>query len=689
LTGQITSSNNVDGVLLPPTYIFKYDSGVDMVDALASGTIGQGERNSAKFVEFAIQVEQRPTASSFPPPSPPIAITIFVSDVSNSLREMFAAVQSAETLARSPLDAESSQHLLSIPTYQQLPKGTTAVVNAAEWGSGGVMILAALPIAFMSAFYGERLVRDRAGGMRVHLFVSSLRRTQYYAGNFLVDFAFYLPVAVLTPILLVCFQFPGVLQTNLWAFFWMFLFFGPVVIGFGYLLSWLFSSVQTAQEWFGEIINFSMAIPFLITSFVILDATELGHSVCGLIPGYAVYRGMGVIEGEAKGGQPYLTWGDIFSPDRSLLWVLVIMMIDIVLYWSLIMVVEMLEARCGACRDAMVLRRSGRGAEDVLGGGGSNDEARMIREADPRVLEEISLVKRMTGGATVDMSDGERKVGLVLDHMSKTFVMSDGRLNRAVRDVCLTVDKGTVFGLLGMNGAGKTTLLHAIQGKHQATGGDCYVDSGGAAPLSCRSDVDRVRQLFGICPQHEVLWEYVTPREHLRAFAHIRGVHSDQIEDMVETLLKRLDLLSKAEEPSGKLSGGMKRRLSIAMSVIGSPKCVFLDEPTTGLDPNTRRFVWDYILEIKKGRIIILTTHSMEEADALCTNIGACFFFLFLFLVVVVVVLSHSLTRLSLSSLSFLSSLSQASWSTEISFPLELRSSSSPCMALVIASLFV
>jgi len=86
--------------------------------------------------------------------------------------------------------------------------------------------------------------------------------------------------------------------------------------------------------------------------------------------------------------------------------------------------------------------------------------------------------------------------------------------------------------------------------------------------------------------------------------------------------LTRLDLLEKADEASSKLSGGMKRRLSIAMSVIGCPKCIFLDEPTTGLDPNTRRFVWDYILEIKKDRIIILTTHSMEEADALCTNIG-------------------------------------------------------------------
>merc|ERR1711871_1336475 len=83
-----------------------------------------------------------------------------------------------------------------------------------------------------------------------------------------------------------------------------------------------------------------------------------------------------------------------------------------------------------------------------------------------------------------------------------------------------------------------------------------------------------------------------------------------------------MDVIKKADAPSKTLSGGMKRRLSIAMAVIGNPRVVFLDEPTTGLDPNTRRFVWDYILEMKKNRIVVPTTHSMEEADALCTRIG-------------------------------------------------------------------
>ena len=357
--------------------------------------------------------------------------------------------------------------------------------------------------------------------MRVHLFVSSLRRVQYYAGNFIVDFMLYIPVAVLTPLLLLAFQFEGVLQTNLWSFFWMFLFFGPVVIGFGYLISWLFTSVQTAQEWFGEIINFSMAIPFLITSFVILDTTEVGHSICGIVPGYAIYRGMGVIEGEAKGGRPYLTWADIFDPNRSLFWVLIVMLIDIVVYWSLILLVEHLEARCGRCRDSCLLKCNGNSGAVVVGGGGSNDEIAMRRQPDPQVEHEIQRVNKATQQASgnasgnkaiKEMMDGD---GLMIANMSKTFVMSDGSLNEAVKEVCLGVKRGTVFGLLGMNGAGKTTLLHAIQGKHQASGGDCYIDDGNAI-YSCKNDVDRVRQLFGICPQHEVLWEFVTPREHLR-----------------------------------------------------------------------------------------------------------------------------------------------------------------------------
>ena len=370
------------------------------------------------------------------------------------------------------------------------------------------------------------------------------------------------------------------------------------------------------------------AIPFLITSFVVADATKWGHFACSIVPGYAAYRGFGVIEGEASGGQPYRTWQHMFDPNRNLFWVFVSMVCDTVIFFSAIMAIEMSQARCGRCRDAMRLRSAVRkGADSAVGGGGSNQAGSAAvgggdGESDPLVDAEVRRSETMMGavGGRPDLK-GEN-LGMLLANVSKTFVMGDGRLNLAVQDVCLGVEKGTVFGLLGMNGAGKTTLFHTMQGKHQATTGDCLVDGGGGAALSCRDDVDKVRQMFGICPQHEVLWEFCTPREHLRAFAHIRGVPTAEIERTVSDLIKRLDLSNKSDANATNLSGGQKRRLAIALAVIGSPRVVFLDEPTTGLDPNTRRFVWDYILELKKERIVLLTTHSMEEADALCTRIG-------------------------------------------------------------------
>ena len=138
-------------------------------------------------------------------------MNLLVSDERNvGLRQMVAAM--ANALITSADDYQTGNTAVKdlkavAPTYRQLAKGDTAQIISASWSAGGIMILCALPIAFMSAFYGERLIRDRAGGMRVHLFVSSLKRVQYYIGNFGVDFLVYLPVAILTPILLVCFRF--------------------------------------------------------------------------------------------------------------------------------------------------------------------------------------------------------------------------------------------------------------------------------------------------------------------------------------------------------------------------------------------------------------------------------------------------------------------------------------------------
>ena len=132
----------------------------------------------------------------------------------------------------------------------------------------------------------------------------------------------------------------------------------------------------------------------------------------------------------------------------------------------------------------------------------------------------------------------------------------------------------------------------------------------------------QIRDIMGVCPQHDILFNDLTAREHIHLFAGIKNVPADQIEDLVNERLNAVKLMRVADQRSGSYSGGMKRRLSLVISTIGDPRIIFLDEPTTGMDPVNRRYVWSFIEQFKPGRAIVLTTHSMEEADILADNLA-------------------------------------------------------------------
>lgn len=213
---------------------------------------------------------------------------------------------------------------------------------------------------------------------------------------------------------------------------------------------------------------------------------------------------------------------------------------------------------------------------------------------------------------------GGREVALVFDNLRKTFPGGMFGVDfHAVMGLDLAIDANSCFVLLGHNGAGKTTTLRMLAGNSDVTHGDISVFG-----RSIVHDMDEIRQMMGVCPQHDILWDKLTAREHLRLFAVIKGMPAGKIEAEVELRLEQTSLTFAADAPSSSYSGGMKRRLSIAIALIGDPKLVTLDEPTTGMDVETRREVWEMISKAKKGRVIILTTHSMEEADILGDRIG-------------------------------------------------------------------
>ncbi|TPX41335.1 hypothetical protein SeLEV6574_g06147 [Synchytrium endobioticum] len=196
-------------------------------------------------------------------------------------------------------------------------------------------------------------------------------------------------------------------------------------------------------------------------------------------------------------------------------------------------------------------------------------------------------------------------------------VMSDNAGNVAVRDLCITFQEGKLLAMLGQNGAGKSTTINILSGMARPTAGDALIYG-----FSVKNQMHRIRKIMGVCPQHDILFDDLTAREHIELYAGLKGVPRDQHEPLTQERLAAVKLLTVANQRTGTYSGGMKRRLSMVIATIGDPKIIFMDEPTTGMDPVNRRHVWSFIENFKKDRVIVLTTHSMEEADVLGDKIG-------------------------------------------------------------------
>eukprot|EP01028_Stygiella_incarcerata_P010728 TRINITY_DN570_c0_g1_i2.p1 TRINITY_DN570_c0_g1~~TRINITY_DN570_c0_g1_i2.p1 ORF type:complete len:852 (+),score=194.99 TRINITY_DN570_c0_g1_i2:85-2640(+) len=187
----------------------------------------------------------------------------------------------------------------------------------------------------------------------------------------------------------------------------------------------------------------------------------------------------------------------------------------------------------------------------------------------------------------------------------------------AVHRLSLGVPRGECLGLLGHNGAGKTTVISILSGLFSATRGAIRMD--GFNPLV---DMDIIHSFTSVCPQDDILWNDQTGREHLLFYGRLKGLEGDELQRAVDQRLHDVNLTEAQNKLSKSYSGGMKRRLSTAIALIGHPKVVFFDEPTTGLDPTAKREVWNAIIRSKGNSAVILTTHSMEEADALCDRIA-------------------------------------------------------------------
>ena len=188
----------------------------------------------------------------------------------------------------------------------------------------------------------------------------------------------------------------------------------------------------------------------------------------------------------------------------------------------------------------------------------------------------------------------------------------------AVDGLSFDVEEGEIFGLLGPNGAGKSTTINILSGLLEPTSGSATV-----LGFDVQKEPGKVKERIGVCPQEPAFFSYLTGRENVELMGNLQDMPKEKLRERTDWLLDQVGLGEASSRRAGKYSGGMVRRTSLAMALVHDPEVAFLDEPTVGLDPQSRRATWGLIEDLKgRGRTVILTTHYIEEAEALSDRVG-------------------------------------------------------------------
>ena len=224
------------------------------------------------------------------------------------------------------------------------------------------------------------------------------------------------------------------------------------------------------------------------------------------------------------------------------------------------------------------------------------------------------MSKDVTPGATMAGRPGDASVPAIeMVELCKDF----GKF-RAVDHLTLTVQQGEIFGLLGPNGSGKTTTINMVSGLSVPTGGEVSVMG-----YDVRRDARRIRQILGSVPQETALYEELSASTNLDFHADLFGVPRREKKERIIRMLKLVQLLDRKDSRVGTFSGGMKRRLALGRALLHDPQLIYLDEPTLGVDVQSRRAIWDYIISLREqGKTVLITTNYLEEAQALCDRLA-------------------------------------------------------------------
>ena len=481
-------------------------------------------------------------------------------------------------------------------TVKNHPLPFTEDVKTLEGTGDGFIasLIFSLGFAFIPAGIISFTVKEREVNVKHQHMISGVSLGAYWFSNFAWDMLKHMIPAIVCPLLILAFGVeiltdPQESYTAVWL---LMILYGLCVIPFTYCTSFFFKNYSTAQI-LTILLHFVTGSIFPTAILIMYFFDETRDAAKGLTWVLRVFPnfcfGMGILNLGNRELFAALNGDSVYDPlslDSAGADVLFLAIMTPV-YLLLVVLGEFIETNPKFMKlfsfKSKVAPKKVRWDEDV------EREMKKAEDADPQETQ-------------INVKDIRKAFGNVV----------------AVEKISFSVEREECFAFLGVNGAGKTTTFKMLTGEVAPTSGTAYV--GGYDVVK---DLSKTRELIGYCPQFDAISELLTGKEHLNLYADIKGVPKDRKEQLVEDMLQDMDLYQYKDLKAGAYSGGNKRKLSVAMALIGNPSVIFLDEPSAGMDPEARKKMWKVIGNIKKrNSAVILTTHSMEEAEALSDRMG-------------------------------------------------------------------
>ncbi|CAB4007510.1 ATP-binding cassette sub-family A member 3-like [Paramuricea clavata] len=453
-------------------------------------------------------------------------------------------------------------------------------------------------MSFLVASFITFLILERESKAKHIQFISGVDTVSFWSATYLWDFINYMIPATIVIFLILMFQLDAFSDTEtVGSIYFLLILQGLSAIPFVYCFSYIFKTPLIGYSITVLVLAF-LSLGLLIAVFVLdasdeADAADVLNYISLLIPTYAfsssfleLNKNYGLRKQctASKGAEIYCANLGFKYTDHALNWEdygvgkqCLYMAIEAVVYFALCLLLQVNFFVSARKQDHLANTTSD----------GTPEDSDVAGERDR--INNLNL-------------DTLEQEAIVLKNLTKVY---PGATRTAVDNLSLGVTKGNCFGLLGINGAGKTTTFGMLTGEFPISAGTAYLDG-----YNIQSQLREVQQRIGYCPQFDALIGSLTGREMLEMYAHLRGIPYDKMDDLVQHTIESLNLVNWADKMCGTYSGGNKRKLSTAIALVGNPPIVFLDEPTTGMDPGARRFLWNYLTSvIRAGRSIVLTSH--------------------------------------------------------------------------------